>query len=402
MVEWGAPDAGVTGVLGYTDADGYPMTPIPFLTVREADASRMAVLLLSVLVLVNTALLFNLMKNTIVGRIAGILAFAITVWATGPAALPMTAAAALAIFGAGGKGGTGGKGNGPEFKRLLWQSAAFYLLWVCLLWAGAIVVISSALILGFSLYVYGLLGRLARLEELAVANANKTDEVREMLGNQRRVTKSAEHVSRLEERNRLAARIHDEIGHGMSGSILLLEGADLVMAGDPEKARATIRKVTENLRASVEEIRKVLREERSVGAEVNLARIENEMASFESDHAGMKTYLEIKGEMEDVNSAVWVCIYENMVEAMTNTLKHTSATQFRVSLKNNAGLLHVEFSDNGGTNGKETEKTGPEFRPGIGLQSMEERTAMCHGRCFFSHRPEGFHIVMTFPRRGNI
>jgi signal transduction histidine kinase len=263
------------------------------------------------------------------------------------------------------------------------------------------------------------------------------------------MVKSTEHVSRLEERNRLAARIHDEIGHGMSGSILLLEGASSVMDSDPEKARDTIHKVTENLRDSVEEIRKVLREERSAGAEISLARIENELTAFEANHPNLKTNFVSEGDMGDVNGAVWTCVYENMIEALTNMLKHSAATLFTVSMKNSGGLLRVEFFDNGGNPGagrgnpkksesinsedggrertsigvdrtpdnygrkrlgvdnRETPNIGDaaepvqkEIKTGIGLQNMEDRVALCYGRCFFRHESDGFHIIMTFPRRG--
>jgi signal transduction histidine kinase len=304
-------------------------------------------------------------------------------------------------------------------------------------WPGVMMGLILVLLVGFSLYVLRLMGRLAKLEQSVQDNANRTEEMQEMLGSQRRMAKSTEHVSRLEERNRLAARIHDEIGHGMSGSILLLEGADLIMDKEPEKARVTIRRVAENLRESVEKIRKVLRDERSASAEVSLARIENELKAFEADHAHIRTRLETQGDMTDINGAVWTCVYENLVEALTNMLKHSSATLFRVSLKNSAGLLHVEFSDNGGESRSGTRTKGGRTkgddktkgdgssvqqdkqlqesesgelkkdgeiitRPGIGLQNMEERVAICYGRCFFRNEPDGFHIVMTFPRRDSV
>ena len=200
----------------------------------------------------------------------------------------------------------------------------------------------------------------------------------------------------------------------MSGSILLLEGAELVMDKEPEKARETIRKVTENLRESVEKIRKMLRDERSAGVEVSLARIEKELRAFETDHPRIKTQLTTQGDMGSVNGAVWTCVYENMNEALTNMLVHSSATLFRVSLKNSGGLLHVEFADNGGAvkSGKSGGVGGAAGRPGakadarldvikngIGLQNMEERAALCYGRCFFRREQDGFHVVMTFPRR---
>ena len=428
LYELGGADAGAPGLLAGA-GEGAPLTLFLNMVSERPGSVQMIVAALSAVVLASAALLLYLVRKAAAGRIAAVCAFLITAWAAGQASLPM--AAATAIFCLGAPFGT--KETKPV--TLVVQTILICFVWLCLTWPGLMVVVTSALLLGFSLYIIRLMERAERLERSAEGYANRADEMRELLGSQRRVVRSTEHVSRLEERNRLAARIHDEIGHGMSGSILLLEGAELVMDKEPEKARETIRKVTENLRASVEKIRKVLREERSAGAEVSLARIENEMRAFEADHPHIKTRLDLEGDLDGINTAVWICIYENLVEALTNTLKHSAATEFHVSLKNSGGLLLAEFADNGGAGRTETPdgaggKPGlrqgeapsgfsqkralavpgldirqaeqGEITPGIGLQSMEERTAICHGRCFFRREPDGFHIVMTFPRSGSV
>ena len=60
------------------------------------------------------------------------------------------------------------------------------------------------------------------------------------LRDDRRLMKTLQYTARLEERNRLAARIHDKIGHGVSGSVLLLEAALLQLDSAPEKARKSV------------------------------------------------------------------------------------------------------------------------------------------------------------------
>jgi signal transduction histidine kinase len=209
------------------------------------------------------------------------------------------------------------------------------------------------------------------------------------------------HISKLEERNRLASRIHDEIGHGMSGSILLLEGADAVMDTDPRAARATMRRVIENLRGSTDKIRTVLREERSAAVEVNLARIRAGLATFEADHPHINTGLTIDGDTENVQGQIWSCVMDNMTEAMTNTLKHSDATSFSVSVTSSNKLLTVEFADNGASDTERGDERdfSEESQRGMGLQNMEERCALAYGRCFFRRGRSGFRVVMTFPLR---
>ena len=367
---------------------------------NSVGAVQTVVAALAAVVLVSAALLFGLLGRLWVGRVGLVLAIAVTLWAVGSAALPMAAMAALWALLPMQRDGGMGEGLVSVCVVIACVSVALALIF----WPEPMVVVSVALLFGLSAYALRLMGRLESAERSAEGNLGRAEELKGLLGSRKRMVRTAEHVSRLEERNRLAARIHDEIGHGMSGSILLLEGAELVMDKEPEKARETVRKVTENLRESVEEIRKVLREERSASAKVSLARIENELSAFEADHPQIKTLLETEGDMGRVDATVWTCVHENLVEALTNVLKHSAATAFSVSLKNSGALLRVEFADNGG--GAEQGgvaggfKERDETMAGIGLQSMEERAALCYGRCFFRHEPDGFHIVMTFPRRG--
>ncbi|MDR3225853.1 MAG: histidine kinase [Clostridiales Family XIII bacterium] len=286
--------------------------------------------------------------------------------------------------------------------------------------------IIAALITGFSLYILFLIDKHKNEIRQSDEKSDRIEELRDTIRNQSRSARTMEQISKLEERNRLAARIHDEVGHGMSGSILLLEGAIAIIDNNPDEARETVKRVTEHLRESTDKIRAVLREERTDSADMSLAKIQNELAAFESDHPSVRTKLRTDGDMEQVGRAIWTCIRDNMREAMTNTLKHSNATRFSVSIANSNKLLTVAFTDNGAevaraaTGGAKTARaaggnaeaaqvagSNPEYggeyhsdmRRGIGRQNMEERCALCYGRCFFRKEADGFHVVMTFPLR---
>jgi signal transduction histidine kinase len=264
-------------------------------------------------------------------------------------------------------------------------------------------VVASALIGAGTVYILALIRKKHEARGDADKSGERIEELRERIGSRDRLANSIAHISRLEERNRLAARIHDEIGHGMSGSILLLEGADAIMDSDPEAARATMRRVAGNLRGSTDTIRAVLREERSAASEVNLARVKAELTSFEAAHPNIRTELITDGDQESVAGQIWTCVMDNMTEAMTNTLKHSDATSFKVSVTNSNKLLRVEFADNGaaadtagGAARRFTDFT-EDARKGIGMQNMEERCAFAYGRCFFRQNNDGFRVIMTFP-----
>jgi signal transduction histidine kinase len=274
----------------------------------------------------------------------------------------------------------------------------------------------------------------------ALANKDKqVDLLQAQLDNQRETISAIEQQGRQAERNRLASRIHDKIGHGVTGSVLMLEAAMIQLDSNPTAARTSINQATENLRSSVDGIRAELREERAVHNPASLAEIAKELEIFERDHPGVQTRLIVDGPLEEVSQTIWVCIFEALSETLTNLLKHSNASQFevRISLRNR--LIYAVFSDNGSldskvgrsleqgttsslTNLNQSAKIGNRFLPrsllsqssqspqssqssqlsptllhfGIGLQSIEERCYLCGGKSFFDLSPQGFTTKMTF------
>jgi signal transduction histidine kinase len=251
---------------------------------------------------------------------------------------------------------------------------------------------------GVCLYTFDLLDRRARDFKTLIERSERIAELERRLGGQRRAAQSLEYTAKIAERNRLAMRLHDEVGHGISGSILLLEGAAAVMDSDVQTAKDTIILATENLRTSADEIRRVLREEYADRADAGLSRLKNELAHFGAEHPHIKTELTIGAGTDELSAHLWACICENMTEALTNTLKHSNADLFRVEIANKNKLLRVEFSDNGKQRRAANHEKVPDTS-GIGLAGIEERCALCYGRCFFEKKEDGFFITMTFPLR---
>lgn len=262
---------------------------------------------------------------------------------------------------------------------------------------------------GVCLYAFDLLDRLQKDFKILVERGERIAELERRLGGQRRAAQSLEYTAKIAERGRLAMRLHDEVGHGISGSILLLEGAAAVMDKDASTAKDTIVRAAENLRTSADEIRRVLREEYADRADAGLSRLKNELARFGAEHPHIQTEWTAYPGAEELPPYLWACLCENMTEALTNTLRHSNANLFRVDISNKNKLLRVEFSDNGGRprvkTDDRTRKSGSmstnvsREEGGIGLAGIEERCALCYGRCFYEKREDGFHIIMTFPLR---
>lgn len=199
--------------------------------------------------------------------------------------------------------------------------------------------------------------------------------------------KTIENTAIMEERNRFASRVHDQLGHSISGSIILLEATALSLEKDPEGAKKNLMLTADNLRKGVDEIRMALRQERPQREKIGTNEIKKELERFRVTYE-KDTVFETEGELSKISMPVWRCICENLKEALTNMLKYSNGTCFTIKIQCMNKVIRVEYRDNG--------TCMEEITPGLGLSAIEERTATCNGTAIFSAGPTGFSIVTIF------
>ncbi len=210
---------------------------------------------------------------------------------------------------------------------------------------------------------------------------------KEKINNLVAYTKTVKETAALEERSRFSVRIHDQLGHGISGSILLLEAAKLSIKTNPEQAEKCIETATENLRSGVDSIRMSLRQERPDVKSVGIAEIKEILDKTKAEY-NFETNIYIEGDTDSIPFTVWKCIKDNLTECITNTLKHSDSNIFSLKIAVMNKLVRAEFYDNGKNTGK--------FVKGMGLTAIEERTEQANGKCLFLQRDDGFHTVNLF------
>lgn len=191
----------------------------------------------------------------------------------------------------------------------------------------------------------------------------------------------------LEERSRFSTRIHDKLGHGISGSIILLEGAKLNLKTNPEQAEVSLSTAIENLRGSVDSIREALHEERPKRGTASAAELKELLERFSVNYE-IKTAFSIEGDTEKISAPIWNCLKDNLIEAMTNTVKHSDASEFLLKIRVYGKIIRTEFSDNG--------SGGSGFTKGMGLDGIEDRVSVCGGKCLFQYGVTGFKIINIF------
>lgn len=179
-----------------------------------------------------------------------------------------------------------------------------------------------------------------------------------------------------DERGRIARDLHDEIGQSFSSVLMGLRTFD--QSAQEELRRQRMAELAEVVTRTLEEVRRVARGLRpAVLDHLGLVRaMEQYLDDFRSTH-GIEVKLQTEGLEPDCRlpSEIETAVYRIAQESLTNTARHSGASQAQVSMRLQAGGLQVEVTDNGrGITRRQLETTS-----GVGAIGMAERAALLGG-----------------------
>lgn len=195
------------------------------------------------------------------------------------------------------------------------------------------------------------------------------------------------YMSQLEERNKIAQEIHDKIGHTIAGSLMQLEAAKVLLQRDKYEAEHMLQNSIDTLRAGMDNIRVTLRNVKPPKEQLGINKIKLILDEFmlSSNIIGL---LYLKGELEIVTNLQWKILQENIIEALTNIIKHSNATKVSVSIEVLNKYIKCEVKDNGiGAN---------KLIKGIGIIGFEERTEGAGGKVIIDGSA-GFSVIFLLP-----
>jgi signal transduction histidine kinase len=213
---------------------------------------------------------------------------------------------------------------------------------------------------------FALRGRAAQAE---AAEERATHAEREREENARRAV--------FEERVRIARELHDVVAHHVSMMGVQAGAARVVIDRDRAKAKEALTAIESSSRQAVAELHRLLGFLRQVGDRDDLAPQPGlgqlpRLAASMSD-SDLAVEVSIEGEERALPPTVDVSAYRIVQEALTNTLKHSSASRADVHVRYWPDELEVEIVDDGPPNGGSSSASG-----GLGLIGMRERAAL-HG-----------------------
>lgn len=191
------------------------------------------------------------------------------------------------------------------------------------------------------------------------------------------------HLATLKERNRIARDIHDNVGHGLSRAIL--QTGALQAINSDSKLEPFLTGLQETLTDAMNSIRGSVHDLKDDAVDLGEAA----QKILEEAPYQLNFNYDIG---DDIPNPVKYCFLTVLKEALTNTAKHSDATQLQVTLQEHPALYQFLMADNGSTPPAKKAR-------GIGLQNIEERVQNLGGYCNFTYQ-NGFRIFITIPKEG--
>jgi len=189
-------------------------------------------------------------------------------------------------------------------------------------------------------------------------------------------------VSRQNERTRIARDLHDLLGHHLTALIINLQIAGYLTKGEAKDKINQCHSLAKLLMSDVREAVSSLRENQSLNIQMMISLLINNVPKLKI-HKLIDAHINI----EDIESAK--AILSCIQEAITNSLKHSHASEFWIEIASDEKQLKLKIRDNGRVNGS--------ILAGNGLNGMAERIAALNGQLAFNVIESSLNIEISVP-----
>jgi signal transduction histidine kinase len=201
-------------------------------------------------------------------------------------------------------------------------------------------------------------------------------------------------TAREEERRRLRRDLHDGLGPVLTGVVLNAEAALRRLASDPAQTADLLVQLRDQATGALEDIRRLVYDLRPPALDsLGLVEALREQAAVLGKREGaapLQVSVEAPTPLPELPAAVEVAAYRIVTEALTNVVRHSSASAAVVTLTVTVGVLQISVHDDG-------INLGAGWQAGVGLTSIRERAAELGGRCRIEHDRTGGRVDVELP-----
>ncbi|MBI3015791.1 MAG: GAF domain-containing protein [Candidatus Tectomicrobia bacterium] len=229
-----------------------------------------------------------------------------------------------------------------------------------------------------------LLDRLAASASIALENA--------------RLHRQAERLAALEERQRVAADVHDGLAQSLSALNHRLERtAELISRGEADNALLELEQAHRAMENSAGHVRELIADLRNGGGQSTLQDLLWKIRERFSREGGPAFQMSIEEDSAILLDPALAAGVERILwEALTNVRKHARTPEVQVSLKRESGRVQCTVSDRGSGFDPQAQREGGTLH--FGLQIMQARAARIGAHLDVHSRPgEGTMVVLSWP-----
>ena len=195
--------------------------------------------------------------------------------------------------------------------------------------------------------------------------------------------------ARLTERTRIAREIHDNVGHLLTRAIMLTNADQVIATSTGDTLHADqFGQLGHTLDEAMTMIRKSVHGLKDEGTDFR-AMVEDAMATAKQSDVEIR----LSNAIDAVPSHVAHAFTAVIRGALTNTIRHSAASEAHVHLIDLPGLWQLIVQGNGGV-----PERGRVASMGIGIADIEERARALDGTATCGYHNGGWRVFMSVPK----
>ena len=223
----------------------------------------------------------------------------------------------------------------------------------------------------------------AAKEEAAKEEATKEGAIKENAVNADASSITDNNIQLLEsqenDRNRIAAELHDSVVQTMTGLVHKTEFCLLLMDTDSVRVKLELQKMIELTKSIINEIRDVIFNLRPLNLQNNLSSSIEAFCLQTQKTRSITSEISITGKEPELLPIWKLTLYRVFQEAVSNVVLHSNATKMKVSLSFEEKTAHLCISDNGVGFASDNGNTNYDSDKHFGISFMKERVHLLQG-----------------------
>jgi PAS domain S-box-containing protein len=203
---------------------------------------------------------------------------------------------------------------------------------------------------------------------------------------------------REKERTRIARELHDELGQQLTGLKMELSWLGNQLADKRDKLAAKVESMKQQIEATIKSVRRISTDLRpALLDDLGLCPAIEWLAADFSAKTGLEVALDLDDQSCGQEDTLATALFRITQECLTNVARHAAATQVRISLRREGGVLALTIADDG----KGLAQAEGGKLVGHGLIGIRERAIMLGAEAAFISGPgAGTTVRISIPLEG--